>query len=127
MVGAEVQAAGVGEGVGAGFAPPHAAAFQAVADHAFAGRFDHARADLPAILHVGWVVHAMHIVPHIAGQLAVDLDDVSTAARQIEGLQLLQQRWSAALLEGGGPRADLGFTGGFGTVDLGNSTRCSWT
>ena len=75
-------AAGVAEGVGAGFAPAHAAAFQAVADHALAGRFDHARADLPAILHVGRVVGAVQIVPQIAGQLAVDLDDVGTAALQ---------------------------------------------
>ena len=62
------------EGVGAGFAPAHAGAFQAAGDDTYAGGLDAARADLPAMSHVFRGVGAVQVMAEVTGQFAVGLD-----------------------------------------------------
>lgn len=56
----------VAQGLGTLDAPAHASTFEPLADHAFTRRLDGAGTDLPALLPVGGVVHAVQLVSHIA-------------------------------------------------------------
>ena len=82
----------MGDGVGAGFAPAHAAQAQTLVDDAFASRLDRAAADLPTVLQITRVVHPMRVVLQIIQQ-AVEHADHLLAARLLERTTpRLQQR-----------------------------------
>jgi hypothetical protein len=76
-------------GGGAAFAPAHAGGFEAVADHGFAGGFDHAGADQPAVGQVGRIVGAMQVVAQVAGQFAVGFANFGRAIGKVEGFQIV--------------------------------------
>jgi hypothetical protein len=107
LVGAEVQAAGLAEGLSAGFSPAHAAAFETLADDTFAGGLDDSGADLPAVFHVFRIVRPVRVIAEVTGQLAMGFDDGGAAGREIEGLEIAQEGGATALFEGGQPGREL--------------------
>ncbi len=59
---AEIEGAEMANGVGAVFAPAHAAPFEPIGDHRFAGALDGAGADLPAVGDISGIIHAMLMI-----------------------------------------------------------------
>jgi len=60
-------------GVGAVFAPAHAAAFETIGHHRLARALDRSRADLPAVGPIVRIVHAMVMVAEVADALRMRL------------------------------------------------------
>lgn len=87
------------DGIGAGFAPAHAAVFWAVADDRAAGAFDWTGADLPTVGDVRRIVHAMHVVAEVARVSSVGVLHRGAALRHIDCFQYGQHRRAAFAFE----------------------------
>lgn len=68
-----VQSPEVADRVGSFEAPAHATLFQTASHHGFAGRFDGAGADLPAIGAIAGVVHLVNMVTKVTEVLGMRL------------------------------------------------------
>jgi hypothetical protein len=95
----------VAEGVGSGFAPAHAAAFEPIANDGFAGGFHGTGTDLPALGEIAGVVHPMAMIAKVRELLAVALADRLAAIAQIQALQARQNRSAAFVFQAVAPYA----------------------
>ena len=115
-----VQGADVAEFVCAGFVPAHAAAFEAFTDHILAGRFDRARADLPAVFEVARVVGTVQVIAEEVRQFAMFFRHGECGAAEVEGFEFGQHGGTAGVFEFVTPSVHLaGAVGGRGEEDFG--------
>ena len=85
--------------VGAVLAPAHAAAFEPVAHHRFAGRFHRTGADLPAIADVGWIIHAVLMIAEVHNLLPMDFSNGWGSIVQVQFFQPSAYGWTAFVFQ----------------------------
>ena len=85
----------VAHGIGAALAPAHAGAFETLRDDSFAGRFDWAGADLPAVGDLAGIIHFVFVVHEVLQFLPVTFPAVVGPIVHIELFPSLAQRAAA--------------------------------
>ena len=87
-----------GNGEGSGFGPVPVGAFQALGHELFAGGFDHARADLPAVRFGGGIVPVVGLVADVGVEFCESFAR-ATATRGEWNLQPRGESFAATVVE----------------------------